>query len=315
MGRGTSGALPERLSPSRVKDFIQCPRLFYYRSVLGIPTPPTEATLRGNLAHTAFELLFDRPRGDRGVEHAVAYALAAFRCEMEPFVPRDGEYDLAVRKAAGLDRDLTPAATVKFERRAEEAARIVGHCGEAEFLDRLEKVVSGWYGLETPGRFDPSEREMHVVASMFGVTVHGYIDRLDRVKRDDGSETVYVTDYKTGKLPSDRFRDEAFFQLEIYALLLARSAGVRVDMLRLLYTATGTQEGVLSRQVDPAVLARTEARLRTAWDSMRAAADRGEWKGKKQVLCGWCHFKPVCPEFHPELEGLLPEEVEARLEA
>ncbi len=313
MGDRTVEGLPERLSPSRVKDFIQCPRLFYYKSVLGIPTPATEATLRGNLAHVAFELVFDRPREDRGVEHAVAYAEAALTVEMEPFVTHPGEHAAAVRAAAGLCDDLTPAVRSRWEERAEESSRLVAEVGRETFLDRLRAVVQGWYGLETPGRFDPAERELHVMAQMFGVTVHGYIDRLDRVVAADGSETVYVSDYKTGKMPSERFQDEAFFQLEIYALLLARAAGTRVGRLRLLYTAAGSQSGVLSRPVDPAVLARTEARLRSAWDGMRAAAARGEWKGKKQVLCGWCHFKPVCPEFHPELEGLLPEEVAARL--
>lgn len=307
--------LPERLSPSRVKDFMQCPRLFYYKSVLKIPTPATEATLRGNLAHTAFELVFDRPRDDRGAEHAAAYAEAALRVELNPKGPGEGEYSQAVLAAAGLTKELTPAEEERWRVRSSDAARIVAECGESEFLERLLSVVRGWYGLETPGRFDPAERELHVAAQMFGVTVHGYIDRLDRIQASDGSEKVYVTDYKTGKLPAERFQDEAFFQLEIYALLLARSAGVQVGQLRLLYTAVGSQEGVLTRHVDAAVLARTEAKLRSVWNGIKSSARKDEWKGRKQVLCDWCHFKPVCPEFHPELEGLLPEEVESRLEA
>lgn len=307
------GSLPERLSPSRVKDYFQCPRLFYFKSVLGISTPPTEATLRGNLAHVAFERIFDRPRSDRGVEHALLYASAALKVELDPFGDHTSEHASAVSAGHGLSGEVTPAERARWEGRSESALGIVGECGKDIFLSRLEKVVEGWYGLETPGRFDPAERELHVIASMFGVTVHGYVDRLDRIQGADGEETVYVSDYKTGKIPSDRFLGEAFFQLEIYALLLARSSGTVVNKLRLLYTASGTQSGVITREVTPALLVGTEKKLRAAWNGMNSAHREGDWKGVKQPLCNWCHFKPVCPEYHPELRGLLPEEVQDRL--
>lgn len=302
--------LPERLSPSRVKDYMQCPKLFYFKSVLGISTPATSATLRGNLAHTAFELVFDRPRGERGPEHALAYATAALEVELDPFgVAHDDEYRAPVIRSYGLDSELDEESKSSWEERSAAAIEIVGSEGLEKFKDDLHATVRGWYGLETPGRFDPEARELHVMAEMFGVTVHGYIDRLDTIKTSSG-EQRFVSDYKTGRMPSPRFEDEAFFQLQVYALLLARSSGVKVDVLRLLYTSEGSQKGVLSRRVDEEMLSVTEAKLKAVWKGMRGNAATGVWPTRRQRLCDWCHFKPVCPEFSPELEGLLPEEIQ-----
>ena len=137
--------------------------------------------------------------------------------------------------------------------------------------------------------------------------------------RVDNAEHTYLCGrgllptHNTGRKPSERFADDAFFQLEVYAAALASSEGIETHQLRLVYTSEADPKGVLTRTVTPATLERTKAKIRSVWEGIRRAEESGSWPTRKQRLCDWCHFQAVCPAFHPELEGLLPEEVELRL--
>jgi len=153
----------------------------------------------------------------------------------------------------------------------------------------------------------------------------------------DASDRLYlagrgmVPTHNTGKKPSPRFTDEAFFQLEVYALALAESREIVPHALRLVYTNEAARSGVLERQVTPEILERTRRKVRAVWDGIarcdRAWHDanlRGDddamekaWETRKQPLCDWCHFGPkqtnVCPAWNPALAGMLPQEQELRL--
>jgi len=566
------GKVIAALSPSRAKDFLQCPKLFYYKTVLGIRTPPSEATLRGTMAHHAFERVFDHPVGERGVETALAYVEPAWAVITDPLRERatvpPGSFEDRLRLTEKCYRDLhepgSPTET-RLLTEAEEARRLVPAERLDDFLETVRGVVRGWYAMENPEKFTPTERELYVRAKVGRATVHGFIDRFDAVPAADGAVRHYVSDYKglaldtplptptgwttmgrvrvgdrllgslgepvtvtettpeqrrecfeitfddgtslvaddvhlwmvltpepgvhptaalpgllrtgevhlpaavpvnlpgvdapcdpyaigpalstvetlhpespefrtlsavtrgdhaqrlallrglraaagarypdgvevrdetvaallsevitlsglparrwvrtagalrhplsdaelaaagdpadaarsrrligvrpvasvptrcvavdapdrlylagrgmvpthnTGKKPSPRFEDEAFFQLEVYALALAEARGVTTDQLRLVYTNEARPDGVLARNVTPAMLARTRAKIHAVWDGIEKAGRTGVWPTRKQRLCDWCHFQDVCPAWRPELEGLLPEEIERRL--
>jgi hypothetical protein len=140
-----------------------------------------------------------------------------------------------------------------------------------------------------------------------------------------------VPTHNTGKKPSPRFEDEAFFQLEVYALALAESRDLTTHQLRLIYTNEAKKEGVLVRPVTVETLEKTRKKIRAVWEGIaqadrawHAANLRGDesdmekaWATKKQPLCDWCHFGPkhtnVCPAWNPKLAGMLPEEQELRM--
>src|SRR5690554_885581 len=67
-----AGLRPVALSPSRAKDFMQCPLLFRFRVVDRLPEPPSAAAVRGTLVHSVLEKLFDEPAGRRTLPAAVA---------------------------------------------------------------------------------------------------------------------------------------------------------------------------------------------------------------------------------------------------
>lgn len=202
--RGKSGKHPvSALSPSRAKDYMQCPRLFFYKTILGLRTPPSEATLRGTLAHYAFERIFDHPVGERGVETALGYVDAAWSVVVDPLrerstVPADS-FESRLRDAEDRYRE-SHAPGSPGERRlldeAESALALVPLERVAGFMETVRSVVRGWYAMENPEKFTPTERELYVRAKVGPAIVHGFIDRFDAVPGKDGSTHHYVSDYK-----------------------------------------------------------------------------------------------------------------------
>lgn len=313
--------LPEKLSPSRAKDFMQCPRLFYYKTVLGLATPPSPATAKGTVAHHAFERLFDHPREERVVATAVSYVRPAWAMMTDPVLERsavaEGSPEYSLREKNKSFRDLVEQGSKVEKRLMEDAAAYralfaAGGQEETAFLEDVERAVEGWFAMETPSRFDPAELELYVAAKVAGVTLHGFIDRLDRVSGSDGTERWYITDYKTGRKPGERFADEAFFQLEVYALCVQQRFGVTPYQLRLLYVREGSKTGVLTKQVNEQVLEKAKAKVKATWAGIQKAARSGVWEARKQVLCDWCPFKSVCPAWFEGADTLLPEEIARR---
>lgn len=173
------------------------------------------------------------------------------------------------------------------------------------------------------------------LASMPPVPFTGVLDRLDRSAgappsaasgagplgagapglTDGGATAVtgrglVVVDYKTGKPPStaysdatnEKIREDAFFQLKVYALLASRSAelgGEVPSMLRLLFL-NGPEE--LSRPFHESELAATEAELLGIAAEIRAAAASHAFEPRPGKLCDWCAFRHMCPAFVPGLE-------------
>ena len=149
-------------------------------------------------------------------------------------------------------------------------------------------------------------------ASDATIPITGVIDRLDVLHADDAeaardggggsggsSSSVIVTDYKTGRAPPPRYRDEAFFQLEVYALLL-HETGRAARRVRLLFLGGGGD--VLERAVDEDTLARTRERLQDIWRRILAAFREDAFLPTTTRLCEWCAHKSTCPAF-AGLEG------------
>lgn len=313
--------LPSKLSPSRLKDFMQCPRLFYYKAILRLSSPPTEATARGTAAHYAFEHIFNHPQGERTPEIAVAYVRPAWRVMTEPRVARaevePDSPEWKLREAEKAWAELYDEESGDWKRKLASAAdyRALLEAGSAEeeaFLSSAEAVVQSWFEMENPNKFTPVAREKYVMAKVGSALLHGFIDRLDDITGPRGRK-VYVSDYKTGKMPKPRYEDDAFFQLEVYALLMKLAHGEDVSQLRLIYVKEGRKDAVLSRPVTEQMLKKTRAKIDGAVRAIEAAHKADDWAPRKQVLCDWCFFKNVCPAHNPELDGLLPEEIERRL--
>ncbi len=273
-GRRPAGDRSRSLSPSRAADFVQCPLLYRFRVVDGLPEPASPAAVRGTVVHAVLGRLFDLPAASRTV--------AAARDLLGP----QWERMLAEEPALAELFDGDDAALTAW-------------------LDSADRLLGRWFELEDPTRLEPAERELYVETDLEqGLRLRGYVDRLDVAP---GGE-VRVVDYKTGRAPSERFESRALFQMRFYALVLWRSRGVLPRVLQLVYLGSGE---VLRYSPDEAELRATERKVLALWQAIARAAETGDWRPSPGRLCDWCHHKPLCPA-HGGTPPPLPGDAAAR---
>lgn len=262
------------LSPSRAKDFLQCPLLFRLRTVDGLAEPGSLATHKGTLVHAILERLYDLPARERTPEAALA------------MLPEQWE----------AHRAKSPEVMGLFE----EPAQIEAWLGQARDL------IASYFRMENPQRLAPAERELFVETEVAdGLLIRGFVDRLDIAP--DGA--MRVVDYKTGNSPSPRFQEEALFQMRFYGLVLWRLRGRAPARLQLLYLKDGR---TLTHDPRLPELEATETRLARIWDDIEDCAHAGTFTPKRSPLCGWCAFQAHCPLFGGETPP-LPDDGLARL--
>ena len=231
--------------------------LYRFRVIDKLPSPPTPATARGTLVHAVLERLFDLPAAERTLEAAVA------------IVPREWER-------------LTSEEPELLDLLAERDGRT-----EEWFAD-AHALIGTWFGLEDPTRLEPAERELYVETEIDGLTLRGYVDRLDVAP----SGAMRVVDYKTGRSPSEHFEAKALFQMKFYALVLWRLRGEIPRRLQLVYL--GNSE-IVAYEPDEQDLLGVERKVKALWAAIEHAATTGDWRPSPSRLCDWCEHRALCP--------------------
>jgi putative RecB family exonuclease len=246
------------LSPSRASDFMQCPLLYRFRVIDKLPSAPSAAAARGTLVHSVLERLFDLPADGRTIEAATALVEPQWQALLE------GEPELA-----DLVDETDLAAVASW------------------FADAVS-LIERWFTLEDPTRLEPAERELYVETDLDGLTLRGYVDRLDVTPTGE----MRVVDYNTGRSPSELFEAKALFQMKFYALVLWRLRGQVPRMLQLVYL--GNSE-IVRYSPDEAELLAVERKLKALWLAIETAAQTGDWRPSKSKLCDWCDHRALCP--------------------
>jgi putative RecB family exonuclease len=256
-------SLPFRpaLSPSRAADFKQCPLLYRFRAIDRLPEAPSAAQLRGSVVHAALEQLYGLPAAERGPDTALSLVESA--------------WDRVIAAEPDLAGELDP------EQRT-------------QLLAEARALLSGYYRLEDPTRFDPQSCEERVEVELAdGTLLRGFIDRIDVAATGE----LRVVDYKTGKAPpAARALAEfkAMFQMKFYAAALLRSRGVLPARLRIIYLADGQ---VLDYAPDHDELLRFEKTLIALWRAIQSAGQTGDFRPRPSRLCEWCPHQQYCPTF------------------
>jgi putative RecB family exonuclease len=249
------------LSPSRAADFKQCPLLYRFRAIDRLPEAPSAAQLRGSVVHAALEQLYGLPAGRRDPDTARSLVESAW------------------------DQVIAAEPELSGELASEQRAQL---------LEEARALLSGYYRLEDPTRFDPQSCEQRVEVELAdGTLLRGYIDRIDVAATGE----LRVVDYKTGKAPpAARALAEfkAMFQMKFYAVALFRSRGVLPARLRLIYLADGQ---VLDYSPDADELLRFEKTLMAMWRAIQSAGQTGDFRPNKSRLCDWCPHHELCPAF------------------
>jgi putative RecB family exonuclease len=246
------------LSPSRASDFMQCPLLYRFRVIDKLPQAPSAAAARGTLVHSVLERVFDLPAAGRTLDAAAAMVAPQWAALLEA-EPELGEL---------VDGDDPEALAL--------------------WVKDAVTLVERWFSLEDPTRLEPAERELYVETDLDGLTLRGYVDRLDVAPTGE----VRVVDYKTGRSPSELFEGKALFQMKFYALVLWRLNGTVPRMLQLVYL--GNSE-IVRYTPDEADLLATERKLKALWRAIEQAATTGDWRPRTSRLCDWCDHRALCP--------------------
>ena len=245
---------PRRLSPSGAGTFEQCPRRWRMRYVERLPDPPGEAALAGSFAHRVLELLMQRDPHERTVEVAKAIARTEW-----PGVEADPDF-----RALGFDE-----------------------AGGKHFRWKAWQAIEGLWALEDPKDVEVRATEHDVEADLGGVPFRGIVDRLD--EEGDG---LVVTDYKSGKAPSARFRRGRLDQVLLYAAAVEQATGEMPVHARLLYLGQRPVGIKVTREEIDSVV----DKLAGTWAAINTACATDEFEPRTGPLGGWCPYVDRCPE-------------------
>lgn len=247
---------PEYLSPSSLSTFKQCPLRFKYTKIDGLREPDTEATVLGSFVHEVLECLFGLPPVDRSIEIAKALATDAWN---------NGGWREKVASVIGLRDDLL-----------------------REFRWKAWWCIENYFSMEKPEEINLAGIEDEVTGRIAGVPIRGFIDRWSY----DENSQIHISDYKTGKTPGVRYREDKFTQLFIYAALLEQRLESRPKQVELLYLKSGDR---LVADVTDEAIAGVESLIKSVNDQILDRCEVGKFEYKTSRLCDWCSFKPTCP--------------------
>lgn len=246
---------PRTLSPSKVSTFTKCALAFRYSAIDRLPEPPSEAATKGTLVHAALERLFALAPTERTRTAASTCLDQAFQ-----MLHDDPEY-------TGLEFD------------ADEAAA---------FVDDAATLIDRYFELEDPTTIRPIGLEIMLEVPRSGYAIRGIIDRLEL----DADGELVVTDYKTGRAPSERFAHGRMDGVSIYATMCEELFGRRPAKVQLLYLrdpvaviatpTAGTMRGI-------------GAKVDAVWHAVERACATDDFRPKPSRLCDWCGFRDHCP--------------------
>ena len=155
------------------------------------------------------------------------------------------------------------------------------------------QAIEGLWTLEDPATVEVAATEQDIEAELGGVPFRGIVDRIER--EGDG---LVVTDYKSGKAPSPRFRRGRLDQVLLYAAAVEAESGEMPVRARLLYLGQRPVGIDVTRKELDVV---TE-KLAGTWAGINTACETDEFEPRTGPLCGWCPYIDRCPEGAKEAE-------------
>ncbi|ELY49844.1 RecB family exonuclease [Natronorubrum bangense] len=262
------GELPY-ISKSRVTTYKTCPRRFYYQYVLGLRTPDNYYTKRGRQVHKAYELYYENL-----LEH---YAdTGEIPEDLTELLPED----------VSLWADwIEPYISnfIMFEEARREAAP------DAESFLPVGVEAEGWDWEQAP-------------------PLMGYADVIlnaSSVPEVQADEGVVVVDFKTGKTPDKKYRDDGIFlEGEYYSMLFSDDW----DIAAVAGYFPMNDDFLVSE-----LNAERRSRIKTYIEEMTTGKIREDFPICEQPLCKWgkdddqqCDFYSICSSRWGKFDGPGP---------
>lgn len=152
------------------------------------------------------------------------------------------------------------------------------------------KSLAKYAEMEDPTQVRPEGLELRLEVDVDGLILRGIIDRLDL--SEDGS---VVIDYKTGKMPGEKYEAKALIGMHCYSLMHEIHFGVIPARLVLMYVAHG-------QSITKVPTERTNKAIRQKINAVRSAIERAcehdDFRASPSGLCNnYCDFQAFCPAF------------------
>jgi len=265
--------LPTSLSPSKVSSFKDCALAFRLSVIDRLPEPPSPYAAKGTLVHRALELLmWEEQPEDR--------TPAAARAKLERAVPEvlDGEEYAALPWAEG-------------EREA--------------FVADAAVLVDSYFRLEDPTSVQVIGTELRMSVELGSLRLSGIIDRLDL----DSDGELVVTDYKTGRAPSERYEQSRLGGVQFYAFLCEQVLGRRPARVQLMHLR---EPLIISTVPSDQSIRGLQQQTTAIWSAVEQACIREDFRPKPGRLCDYCSFRDLCPAVGGDMSrlparGVAPE--------
>lgn len=248
------------LSPSRVGEFKTCPQLYKFRFIDKLPEPLDPYAARGSLVHTVLESLFSLSPSERTIERA---------------------------------RQALDDAWAALKEAEEMAGWPLSVEEEAAWLVNAHELLGNYFRIEDPTTIEPEQIEWWVEHQADKLLLRGIIDR---VEVDDDGEWI-LSDYKTGRSPSDLYALGSFFGLKFYALVCWRAFGKMPKALRLIHLR---EPETITLVPTPQMLEGLERQLEAVGRAILSAYERDDWRPRPNRWCNTCAHQPICPAFPTE---------------
>ena len=111
-------------------------------------------------------------------------------------------------------------------------------------------------------------------------------------------EGPVISDYKSGRAPSNRYRKDRLEQVLLYAAALAELDGTLPARARLMYLG----QRIVETEVTADGIEKVTQRLADTWEDLLERSATGDFPPQPGPLCGWCAFVEHCPEGLAEVE-------------
>ena len=290
----------KNLSPSRASQYKTCPQQFKFANVDNIKEPTNEVQAKGSLVHEALEKMYHLPQNKRPKlisQDDLKDELRAIKQSPNGSGPKSKQLHDIFREIFVQNRS------------SDQYAELFKQIDIQKFGRDSKILLTQYLSIENPRKVEAIENERWVRGALNDLNLRGILDRMDK----DKDENLIIIDYKSGKAPNAKYKDQRFFAMKLYALLIKNELGIMPKELKLIYLQNST---VHSLTVTEEILREVEEEILKIWKDIKNSFSENFFPPKKNALCeNWCYYKPICPLFNenpPNTEKLksINEEIQ-----
>jgi putative RecB family exonuclease len=169
------------------------------------------------------------------------------------------------------------------------------------FKHQAWDYLTSIWEFEKPHEVEVVSTEMDFIEELQGtngiVPVKGQIDRVEV----DQNGRYVVSDYKTGKMPEDKYMYQKTPQIMLYSAVVKKLLGDMPSAARFLFLSNGIYEVTPNEKS----VMKAVDKLVDIWQDIHTACEEEDFPASPQMLCGWCPHVDLCEEGQEKVEQLL----------